>query len=368
MREKKTIVMICLLFVFFSATSWNFINSKNNSNVMALQSQDQIISNTAKDPGTVTITANPPLDSDWTDVLNPYFPNAPNEGYGIDTLGCWASHKFDEMMDPTQGIAGVEWKKNCTTPVNMKNYKITSASLSCTVFANVSVDVDTLYDDVLPFLFGDYVRFYVLISDRAGNKQYEVAYNQTTQLGMGVQLLADETGPYSVMSDTLLITVSESLLISYLTSVLETDYVHYTITLGIFIYCEDNDALGYYEIDTFIELRIKSFDLTFNYEKIGVMPNWLTWLLIGLIVGVVCFYTVYMVYFRIPKVIRLIRKTAKNIKAGKETPPLDLSKRNTLVTDIQTSEINLTERELQQYEPLLTKIKEKLPKFKKTKG
>jgi hypothetical protein len=109
--------------------------------------------------------------------------------------------------------------------------------------------------------------------------------------------------------------------------------------------------------DTFIELRIKSFNLTYTYEKIKLMPPWLTWLLIGMVLGLIGLLVLYMSYYRVPKVIRKIRKTEKNIQTGKTTGPLGLSKRNALVKDIQTAEVNLKGKKLQQYEPILKKLK-----------
>ena len=226
---------------------------------------------------TFSIVADPPNSVDWNNFSNPAFPIYPMgddgpfgaDGQGIDSAGCWASHTWDE--DGPSGELGqtpcVHWKRNVTMPVDMSDYEITSASVSAMVNASVLQDVDCPGDTASGGTDGtvvgavyDYVRFYVLLSDLPGVKEYEVAYNKTTYLGVGNTVASPST-----MGDTYLISVPEEVLLFYLTSVLGTDYCNFTIILGIFIYCEDDDV-GY-ELDTWTMLRIKSFNLTFTYEK-----------------------------------------------------------------------------------------------------
>jgi hypothetical protein len=359
MKRRNVFVIYVFFIVLLSTIPLNKICTGDRPNVVALPDQSKGNSEVIKTKGTETIVADPPTVASWMAFTNLDFPNLPNNGYGIDQEGCWVSHQLDGSADPTDNIASVHWKRNVTTSVNMKKYRITSASLTCVVSANVSQNLECPGDLYDGFQLGDYIRFYVLISDLNGDNQHELAYNKTTYLGAG-----NDSQSYSFMNDTYLVPVSEDLLIDYLTSALETDYSQFTITLGIFIYCEQNIFDS--EFDQIVEARIESLNLTFNYKKTGVMPNWLIWLLAGIIAGLIGFYISYMVYFRIPKVIRKIRKTEKNIRAGKETSPLDLNERESLIKDIQTAEMKLEERQLQQYEPLLNKIKKWFPKFKET--
>ncbi|MHA1268148.1 MAG: hypothetical protein ACTSPY_00050 [Candidatus Helarchaeota archaeon] len=268
---------------------WNYTG--DNSDVVALESSGQADMKVIGEKRDRLVIANPPSTSDWANVTNPDFPVLPmgddgpggNVGVGIDSYGCWASHTWDEN-GPSGEIGqtpSVHWKQNITMPVNMSDYTITSASVSAVVNATVKQDVDCPGDTASGGSNGnvagavyDYVRFYVLISDLDEVREYEVAYNKTTYLGAG-----DSVGSDSTMGDTYLNTVPEEDLIFYLTSVLEHDHYNFTITLGIFIYCEDDDV-GY-ELDTWTKLRIKYFNLTFTYEKKINRGTTIAWSQIG---------------------------------------------------------------------------------------
>jgi len=89
-------------------------------------------------------------------------------------------------------------------------------------------------------------------------KVYEVAYNQTVDLGK------DSAGLTDTMPDTFMTTVSEEDLIFYLTSVLSSDFQNFTITLGVRIWCEDN---WWSDRDIWDSLLIKTCNLTFTYQK-----------------------------------------------------------------------------------------------------
>ena len=67
------------------------------------------------------------------------------------------------------------------------------------------------------------------------------------------------------LNDTELDPVDQDLLKLYLTKVLAYDNYNFSIILGIDAYCEDNYPT--YDRDTFYDLRIKNFSLTFTYEK-----------------------------------------------------------------------------------------------------
>lgn len=207
-----------------------------------------------------------PLFSEWTRVHNPEFPLYPDTRT-INSEGCYVSHTFAELA--TQ-FPSVHWDRNVTMPVDMEDYIITSASLSAVVNATVKASPGGWSDGGIETpgdatgsgstqnYTWDYARFYVLLSDLTKNKVYEVAYNQTIDLGK------DSAGSYDNMTDTFMTTVSEEDLIFYLTSILSSDFQNFTITLGIRIWCEDNWVS---DRDIWDSLLIKSCNLTFTYEK-----------------------------------------------------------------------------------------------------
>ena len=219
-----------------------------------------------------TLIADPPLALDWTEVDNPNSPNHPD----IDEItaeGCRVSHEFDDitaLQNPS-----VHWDQNITMPVNMTDYAIKSVSIQAIVNATVDENLDRLEDYLtgdlarLPnnpgnivdtYSVGDYISFYVLISDLEKNKVYEIAYFQTEQIGSGNPPGKD------YLYDTFMLSVPQEVLIFYLESVLGTDNSNFTISLGISIHIEDNLA-SYWDIDDFDELLIKFVNFTFTYEK-----------------------------------------------------------------------------------------------------
>ncbi|MFW9876000.1 MAG: hypothetical protein ACFFG0_23100, partial [Candidatus Thorarchaeota archaeon] len=208
----------------------------------------------------------PLSDSNWYATNNPEFPILP-DNYGIDSTGCFVSHSWDEYDDQTLNTPSIHWKRNITLPVDMSDYIITSASLEVLFNATVTVSphqngIDTKRDFDLgyvpQFAIGDFATFYVLIADLENENEYRIAVNKTTNLGQDNPAV----GSYP---DTLLQAIPQDILISYLTSVIEKDKFNFTIILGIDIYCEDNEPGG--DIDIWDSLLIKSFNLTFTYEK-----------------------------------------------------------------------------------------------------
>jgi len=218
---------------------------------------------------TFSLSENPIVGANWLAVPNPNFPGVVDENF-TDSEGLKASHTFTDDGDANQNPS-IHWDNNCTMPVDMSDYEITSASIQTVINATVSYDVDVLNDYLMDyhatdggaplsqFQSFDYVRFYVLLSDLSKNKVYEVAYYQNDSLGYG-----DPPGTY-LMSDKNLITVPENVLIFYLTSILSSDNFNFTVTLGIRIYAADSSST--YDTDTFTELLFKSVNLTFTYEK-----------------------------------------------------------------------------------------------------
>jgi len=207
-----------------------------------------------------------PLSSDWTRVHNPEFPLYPDTST-ISSEGCFVSHTFAEGSDQ---FPSVHWERNVSLPVDMEDYVITSASLSAVVNATVTASPGGWSDGGIEApgdatgngntqnYTWDYVRFYILFSDLTKNKIYEVAYNQTSDLGK------DSAGSYDDMTDTFMTTVPEEDLIFYLTSVISSDFQNFTVSLGMRIWCEDNWIS---DRDIWDALLIKSCNLTFTYEK-----------------------------------------------------------------------------------------------------
>ncbi|TFF99044.1 MAG: hypothetical protein EU542_09400, partial [Promethearchaeota archaeon] len=220
------------------------------------------------DQRTFSLNEDPLNGSNWSPVPNPDFPGVVDSNYS-DSEGIHANHTFTDEGDANQNPS-IHWDNNCSMPVNMIDYEITSASLQTVINATVSLDVDVEGDtystdtghNLLQTQSYDYVRFYVLLSDLSKDKIYELGYYQPSDLGAG--------NPYptpgnDTLSDTNLITVSEEVLIFYLSSVLSSDNFNFTVTLGIRIYAADSSTT--YDTDTFTDLLFKSINLTFTYEK-----------------------------------------------------------------------------------------------------
>ncbi len=225
---------------------------------------------------------------DWTPVNNPNFPAFPDD-FGINGSGAWASHYWDEGAD--QSVA-VNWKRDINMPINMSDYVITSASLEAVVNASVQASpswdepgddytgaIDVLSDSGIdqdptqPFQgsTGDYVRYYVWISDTEGNNVFEVAYNQTWNLGQ-------DDPEIDTMIDTMMVTIPEDTLIYYLTSVLSQNYKNFTISIGMRIWCEDNFAQ---DADYWKLLVINSVSLNFTYERKIDQQTSISWNQVG---------------------------------------------------------------------------------------
>jgi len=214
-----------------------------------------------------------PLNNiDWQDYNNPEFPISPDTN-GSSSAGLYITHQWNEGIDQTRNTPSIQWKRNITMPVNFSDYIITDASLEVIYNASVqALDHDgggiEVYGDYTEgqnppadtqFAIGDFATFYVLISDVDNNHVFQIAINKTTNLGQ------DSNPTITNHTDTLLDVVPKNLLISYLSSVLEYDNFHFTITLGIDLYCEDNEYNV--DIDNWNMLIMRSFNLTFTYKK-----------------------------------------------------------------------------------------------------
>ncbi|MFX1419616.1 MAG: hypothetical protein ACFE9N_11910 [Promethearchaeota archaeon] len=192
---------------------------------------------------------------------NPAFPLLPN----ITEKGCEVSHRWDENINQTHNRPSAQWKRTINMPVDMRDYIITEAYLEVIFNATVTVSptsggIERRVTEAVSnrFSTGDYAEFYVLVSDVDETfPAVRIAYNHTGDLGLD--------GTSGMYTDTPMDIVPENVLKSILTSILETDGFNFTITLGIDIYCEDN--IPAVDIDIWDSLIIRSFNLTFSYEK-----------------------------------------------------------------------------------------------------
>jgi len=183
-------------------------------------------------------------DWNWSASINPNFPALP-DNYDITSSGACVSHYWDEGAD--QSVA-VNWNRTLQMPGNLSDYIITSANITAifnaSVQASPSLDddpgggehftgaIDVLSDDGIdqdplqPFQAstGDFVRFYVLISDTENNNSFEVAHYQTWELGQ-------DDPEINHLNDTVMVTVPEDTLVFYLTSVLGQDFISFLSNL-----------------------------------------------------------------------------------------------------------------------------------------
>ncbi len=204
----------------------------------------------------------------WYEFAKPnyYLPDVTT----IDPFGCYVSHVWSEQSNQ---FPGVHWRKNISLAVDMSKYDIKSVDLKVTCNASVrgsgndntgGVDVlgesytDPTYGD--QYANGDFVTYYVLISDIDFINPSPVALNKTTDLG------DDNDGVESTIDDSLLFSYDDDVIITALNSAFEKDPSHtrFMITLGIDIYCEDNWGA---DRDIFNYLYIKECNLTFTYER-----------------------------------------------------------------------------------------------------
>ncbi|UCC20587.1 MAG: hypothetical protein JSV62_04680 [Promethearchaeota archaeon] len=188
----------------------------------------------------------------WKEFEKPDYYKPDNTG--IDSYGCWVSHEWAEKSNQ---FPGVHWRKNVSVPVDMSKYTITSASIEVSFNASVSNNLEVLGEGSW-YGIGDFVIFYVQISDMEYKNPYYIAFNKTRNLGLN-------SGPTTI-NDKLIEAYDENVIITALTSAFAKDIDHnnFTITLGIDIYSEDNVVS---DTDTYTSLRIKNCNLSFSYER-----------------------------------------------------------------------------------------------------
>ncbi|MFW9987256.1 MAG: hypothetical protein ACFFC3_01215 [Candidatus Odinarchaeota archaeon] len=203
----------------------------------------------------------------WT-AFNKTEPTINPDTCEIDNNGFHVSHSWHDAT--ADQVAKIYWRYNVSMGTDMSQYNITSATLNATMYANVDDNVDAYPDTQSETGDGertlnqigiyDHAYFFVEIADIDVEYPYRIAFNQTTDLGRN-------SGPLTYDQKTIEAYGDEQDLIYYLSKILEDDEDHdnFTIIVGIEINCED-DYTGQ-DYDDWTELRIKSLNLTFTYEK-----------------------------------------------------------------------------------------------------
>ena len=220
----------------------------------------------------------------WINSTNPQIPVYPRRIasqplHNITREGCWTAHIWNESsgtpLNPFQKVSA-QWDKNVTFLYDMSDYIITSASLKVKVNATVRAYPGDGKDPYTPpypwggievpgdfystyFGEGDYIIFYVILSDIQKNVSYRVAEFKPENLGTDVG-----QNSYDNITDTIFEPENMDDLIFYLNQVLKTDFQTFTISVGVEINCEDNiDS----DMDIFEDIFIKTCDFNISYVK-----------------------------------------------------------------------------------------------------
>jgi hypothetical protein len=213
--------------------------------------------------------ADPPLAVDWKEMSNPSLPDHP-DNCTITSEGCRVSHVFNDITAVQQ--PSVHWDHNISM-FDMSDYIIKSASIQAIVNATVDENLDRLEDYLTgdlartdpdyivdTYSIGDFIKYYILVSDLEKNRVYEIAHFQTEQIG------SSNPPGKDYLYDTYMLSVPQEDLIFALTSVLSSNNFNFTLTLGITLHIEDNIA-SYWDLDSFDEIYMKYVNLTFTLEK-----------------------------------------------------------------------------------------------------
>ncbi len=258
---------------------WEYGTEGDNSDLELIASQNQADYRILGEKRTVTLISGTPNSSTspgWGIYNNSDFM-LPDDSE-IRSYGCWVYHYLDESTGPGQvhNFPSVHFRTNISMPVDMSDYVITDASLEVSFNASVEINVDTYNDwnqsgdtaeiDQDKFLIGDSANFYAQLSDTKYNYPFRVASFETRDVALGQ---GDLPGFPDILeiNDTELNYVNEQDLIAALNTALLTDNQNFTITLGLDIYCEDNQAASGGDQDMWNYLIFKTCNLTITYEK-----------------------------------------------------------------------------------------------------
>jgi hypothetical protein len=188
--------------------------------------------------------------------------------------GFYANHYWNENTGQDENNPAVYWKRLVTMPDNMMDYRITGAFVEANFSALVQGDDFDTGGIEAPgdYTYGgpggvpqnaslDSATFTLDIGDlNLNHVSTPISQYKTKYLG------DDDDGTWSWINETQMINYGEEQdLIGDLTSVLGYDHESFTITLGIEMFCADNDYST--DEDNWYELLITSLNLTFVYEK-----------------------------------------------------------------------------------------------------
>jgi hypothetical protein len=207
--------------------------------------------------------------SNWTVMDNPTLPFRP-DAYSVDTTGFQVTHEWVENSDDGFGImSSIHWKRNISLPTNMSDYEITGLSIDATINGSGFERGTSNGAIERPGDLGlaqeaqyDRAKFYIRISDIDNTNNFEFAYNYSDDIGIDQ---GGDTAAISYQSDTGMISLSESTLITLFSQILATgDNQNFTMTVGIDVLCEDNYQN---DDDYFLDLRVKDYNFTFSCTK-----------------------------------------------------------------------------------------------------
>lgn len=217
----------------------------------------------------------------WYNSTNSDIPEYPTKGHEIRDTGLYSSHLWDEhantLYNPHQRAA-IQWDRLITTPVNMSDYQIIDANLEVLVNATVrsyrgdGTDADggwggieTFGDeyDENSFAEGDYIRYYVMISNPSKTTSYEAT--QLRPEGLGYDGNSPVNGTYDYLNDTVFAADNKEDLIFYLEQVLKYNQKEFVLSLGVEFYSEDNQVT---DLDFFEHVLIKSCNFSFTFQKV----------------------------------------------------------------------------------------------------
>ena len=253
-------------------TEWYNTTEGDTSDVNATLNNNQANYEVLGEKREKQIILNISTQANWQAFNKSDLTIVPNQGYGVDDNGVWCGHDWNEDGGgQPYNTPVMHWKTNVSMDVNMSDYVITSASLRAVMKATVNRDIDTPgdtqarwdpYRDLNQYVIYDYAQFYVEVSDMDVTElnTYRIAFNQTRYLG-------NEGPPTNYVIEKDIETKSEQAIIDALNNVLEvnSDYMNFTVVLAIYMYCEDNNYNT--DRDQWEDMRIKSLNLTFTYEK-----------------------------------------------------------------------------------------------------
>jgi hypothetical protein len=144
----------------------------------------------------------------------------------------------------------------------MTDYIIKSVDFNAIINGSVNSNIDTPGDTVGQSEKYDFAQYYVEIStvDIDVLNTYRIAFNQTRYLG-------NEGPPTFYNMEGYIGVFGQQAIMDALNNVLALDPGHdnFTIILGIYLYCEDNNPS--YDLDDWTKLRFKTLNLTFSYVK-----------------------------------------------------------------------------------------------------